>query len=512
MNKFQLLRNTGLLSFRGVSALVASIRANGISLMALLGYSARRYPERKAVQDENQSLNYQQLYQQSRAVAGSLMTQHQIASGQQVAIICRNHTSLLKALFASSASGADICLINSEISPQQLASFIHQHQFHLIIHDPELHLLIQQAGYDGQCLPVVHDTEPSIESYSQMPVRPVAKITYGPGNIVVLTGGTGGEFKQAARKPSLFAFINPLMALLDKLKLDQYRSLYIATPIYHGFGLATLCIATLLGSAIYLTRRFEAQDAAELIKQQQIEVVTLVPLMLSRMLHGYPTRLKSLHCIISGGAPLPPTLVSETQTLLGKRLFNLYGTSEAGICTIATPNDLAYAADTIGLPIDGLTICLCDTATSQLITRDNTVGLLQVQCRWAAQQTDDLVATGDLAFRDANGYYFLNGRRDDMIVSGGENIYPIELEKALAEHPAVRECVAIGVEDKEFGQRLKAFVVTEPHEDIDAPRLMQWLKPRVARYQMPVSIELIEEIPLTAVGKPDTKKLTHLSR
>ncbi|WP_179038422.1 AMP-binding protein [Limnobaculum xujianqingii] len=511
MNKFKLLHNIGLLSLKGISALISSIRANGISLMALSGYSARRYPERKAIQDENQSLSYQQLYQQSLAVAGLLISQHQIAPHRQVAIICRNHASLLKALFATSATGADICLINSEISPQQLASFIHQHQFHLIIHDRELFPVIQQAGYSGQCLPVSHDSEPSIESYSQMPVKPIAKITYGPGKIVVLTGGTSGEFKQAARKPSLFAFLNPLMALLDKLKLEQYRSLYIATPIYHGFGLATLCIATLLGSTIYLARRFEAQQAAELINQQQIEVVTLVPLMLSRMMHRYPTSLKSLRCIISGGAALPPTLFSETQTLLGKRLFNLYGTSEAGVCTIATPDDLAYAADTIGLPIDGLTICLRDAATGQLITRNNTVGLLQVQCRWAAQQTDDLVATGDLAFRDANGYYFLSGRGDDMIVSGGENIYPIELEKVLAEHPLVRECVIIGIEDKEFGQRLKAFVVIHPDGNIDVQALIQWLKPRVARYQMPVSIELIEEIPLTAVGKPDTRKLNNLS-
>lgn len=511
MNKFKLLRNTGLLSFKGISALIASIRTNGISLMALSGYSAQRYPERKAVQDENQSLSYQQLYQQSRAVAGLLMTQHQVASGRQVAIICRNHASLLKTLFASSATGADICLINSEISSQQLAALIHRHQFHLIIHDPELFSVIQQAGYHGQCLPVSHHSAPSIESYSQMPVRPMGKITYGPGNIVVLTGGTSGEFKSAARKPSLFAFINPLMALLDKLKLHQYRSLYIATPIYHGFGLATLCIATLLGSTIYLTRRFEAQQAAELINQQQIEVVTLVPLMLSRMLHRYPTRLTSLRCIISGGAALPPTLVSETQALLGKRLFNLYGTSEAGVCTIATPDDLASAADTIGLPIDGLTLCLRDASTGQLITGDNTVGLLQVQCRWAAQQTNDLVTTGDLAFRDTNGYYFLSGRSDDMIVSGGENIYPIELEKVLAENPLVRECVVMGIEDKEFGQRLKAFVVSQSDGEIDTQALIQWLKPRVARYQMPVSIELIEEIPLTAVGKPDTRKLNNLS-
>ncbi|MBK5143050.1 AMP-binding protein [Budviciaceae bacterium BWR-B9] len=511
MNKFKLLRSTGLLSFKGISALIASIRINGISLMALLGYSARRYPERKAVQDENQSLSYQQLYQQSRAVAGLLMAQHQITPGQQVAIICRNHASLLKALFASSAIGADICLINSEISHQQLASFIRQYQFHLIIHDAELSPIIQLAGYGGQCLPVNHESAASIESYSQMPINPMGKITYGPGKIVVLTGGTRCEFKPAVRKPSLFAFINPLIALLDKLKLAQYRSLYIATPIYHGFGLATLCIATLLGSTIYLKRRFEAQQAAELINQQQIEVVTLVPLMLSRMLHSYPANLKSLRCIISGGAALSPALVNQTQTLLGKRLFNLYGTSEAGVCTIATPDDLVCAAGTIGLPIDGLTICLRDTSTGQLITRDNTVGLLQIQCRWAAQQTDDFVTTGDLAFRDANGYYFLNGRNDDMIVSGGENIYPIELEKVLAENPLVRECVVIGIEDKEFGQRLKAYVVAQPARKINAQELIQWLKPRVARYQMPVSIELIEEIPLTAVGKPDTRKLTHLS-
>lgn len=507
INKLRLLVKLNILTPRGLYALIQSVRANGINLMALLGFSARLYPERIAVEDENGTLTYSQLYQQSRRVASALSTQYRLKSGSKVALICRNHAPLLKSLFACSYSGADIYLLNGEISPRQFSAFSDKHRFDLIVHDADVSSMLKHVEFSATAISTDGHDSVSIESLAHNTAELTQRLKQEPGKIVVLTSGSTGDFKAAARKPSLFAFINPLYVLLTKLELFNYRSIYIATPVYHGFGLATLSIATLMGATVYLTRKFDAQHASSLIDQRKIEVITLVPLMLSRMLSHSAQKLCSLRCIISGGAQLPPTLVNQTRHHLGDKLFNLYGTSEAGVCTIATPDDLRYAANTIGMPIQGLTIQLLDRKTHQPIDGNNAIGKLMIQCRWAAQNDDHLIETGDLGFQDQKGYYYLCGRADDMIVSGGENVYPVELENELVQHPMIKECVVIGIPDQEFGQRLKAVVVTKEPNQLTPEQVLQWLNHRVSRHQMPKKIQFIDQIPLTTVGKPDLKSL-----
>lgn len=508
IDKLRLLIKLNILTPRGLYTLIQSVRTNGINLMALLGFSAKLYPQRIAVKDDRCTLTYAQLYQQSRNIASALCHRRQLKPGDKVALICRNHASLLKSLFACSYTGADIYLLNTEINLRQFTAFIDKHQFEVIIHDANIAPLLAEARFSGTAIPADSNDTLSIESYVQTSDPLPRQIKYGPGKIIVLTSGSTGDFKAAARKPSLFAFLNPLYALLTKLELFHYRSIYIATPVYHGFGLATLSIATLMGATVYLTRKFDADKASHLIDHHQIEVITLVPLMLSRMLYSSADKLLSLCCIISGGAQLQPRLVTDTRAQLGDKLFNLYGTSEAGICTIATPQDLAHSASTIGLPIEGLTIQLLDSQTGLPVYAHNVIGRLAIKCPWAAQNNGTQIETGDLGFYDADGYYYLSGRADSMVVCGGENVYPVELEDAITQHPIISECVVIGIPNAEFGQRLKAFVVTQQPDSLTSEQLKLWLSTRIARYQMPEEIIFLHKIPLTPIGKPDLKYLS----
>lgn len=502
MHRLKLLHQTGLLTTKGVITLIKSLSAEGISLTALLGYSARRFPERIAVQDDRQRMTWAELYSRTRHLAGELSNHYHLAPGKKVALCCCNHAELLTALFACASTGADLCLLNVEMSSSQWAAQVKKQRFDLIIHDPELASRINDSGYRGARLPIGDDH--GIGSHQQRSAG--RRVAYRAGSITVLTSGSTGDFKSAARKPSLSAFLNPFFSLLDKLQLSRYRSLYIATPVYHGFGLATVCLAVLLGATIYLRRRFDARSSAALIARHRIEVVTLVPLMLSRMIHDDAGSLSSLRCIISGGAPLSPVLVRETQARLPGTLFNLYGTSEAGICLIATPDDLKRAPDMAGRPVHGLTLDLRDRLSGKRLTGVGERGEIVIQCAWSTQGNNIPISTGDLAWRNASGDYFLCGRMDDMIVSAGENVYPLELETVLMTHPAVRECLVAGVDDAEFGQRLKAWVTLKGKTD--NVELLAWLKPRVARYLMPVDLQIIDDIPLTAVGKPDVRRLT----
>jgi acyl-CoA synthetase (AMP-forming)/AMP-acid ligase II len=324
------------------------------------------------------------------------------------------------------------------------------------------------------------------------------------GNIVVMTGGTTGQPKAASRKPSILDFLPPFVALLTQIHLDDYRSVYIATPIYHGFGVAALFMGVMLGAENYLLRRFEAGRACELIARDKIECVTLVPLMLQRMLSRDAAALTSLRCVITGGAMLSPALARESLEKLGPTLFNLYGTSEGGFAIMATPDLLARKPESIGKPVRGVCARIVNETDQEVGTKE--VGRLCIRSSWTTNK-NNWIDTGDLAYRDVEGDIFLCGRVDDMIVSGGENVYPIELENVLVQHTDIAAVAVVGIADAEFGQRLRAVVVAKKGSSLDQSSLLEWLRPRVARHQMPAVVEFRDELPYTPLGKLDKKAL-----
>jgi fatty-acyl-CoA synthase len=260
-----------------------------------------------------------------------------------------------------------------------------------------------------------------------------------------------------------------------------------------------------LGVTIYVTERFKVEKACELISQAQIEVITLVPLILQRMLQFSSGSLSSLRCIVSGGALLNPSLAQKTIEQLGAaRLFNMYGTSEAGFCIMATPEILVHKPGSIGKSVQGVRSQVINKANQ--VVANNVVGRLCIRSAWTTN-CQQWIETGDLAYQDLDGDLFLCGRVDDMIVSGGENVYPIELENILIQHPEIESVGVVGIPDQEFGQRLKAVIKRADNSHLDNSTLLSWLKPLVARHQVPAIIEFRDELPYTPLGKLDKKSL-----
>ncbi|MDF2650833.1 MAG: acyl-CoA synthetase (AMP-forming)/AMP-acid ligase, partial [Paenibacillus sp.] len=207
-----------------------------------------------------------------------------------------------------------------------------------------------------------------------------------------------------------------------------------------------------------------------------------------------------------GGAELNPKLVKETLSQLGQVLFNLYGTSEAGLNVIATPQDLTYSAQTIGRKIKGVRLKIVDDLKKEV--QIGQVGQFCIKNSWSMRNgANSWIETGDLGYCDELGYYFLCGRADSMIVSAGENVYPLEVEQVLLTHPQVEDAAVIGVPDEHFGQRLKAFVLLAPHADLTNEELMEWLRVRLARFQLPKEILFVDQLPYTSLGKLDKKQL-----
>jgi len=489
---------TRLLTFKGIGYLLMSIGAVGMNLMALLYVRQKLSPTQIAINEDDNCITYQTLYTQSQHLAKQLAAHCHIQPRQKIAIMASNHTIMVQTLFAVSRLGADIYLLNTELSASQLQNIHGMVKFNWIIHDPQITTLATVKS-----LPTNHPEQVSIYSLLNDAILPNSSklnVTHFT-KLTVLTSGTTGRFKMAGRNSKAQNFISPFYQLLMKLNLSQYSKIYIATPIYHGFGIATLCMSVLLGATMFICQRFETAKVCQLIDKHQIEVVTLVPLMLNRMLNYSATQLYSLRCIITGGAPITAILVKRTLNQLGKVLFNLYGTSEAGLSMIATPDDLMIHPTTIGKPLKGLSAKLMENDKLDAIK-----GELYIQCAWSTQG-NNWIATGDIAQKDSEGYYYLNGRVDDMIVSGGENVYPFELEQCLLSHPNINDTAVIGIEDDEFGQRLVAFVVLTTNTQQTESTIKDWLKSQIARYQMPKKIILLDELPMTHIGKVDRKAL-----
>lgn len=473
----------------------------GINLMTILEVAAKRYGKQIAIVDDESTITYKGLYLKSKIFASYFYHTLQLQNGKKVAILCRNHIPLIQSIFAVSRVGADMYLLNTDMRVDQLNNLVKYGNYDAILYDDEFNSLVHTLDYSGIKVLIDHNV---IRHTSTIIPR------FSSGKIILQTGGTTGKPKEARHIPSLFNYLSPYIALIEKLKITDYQTGFIGNPIFHGYGIAVLLVFIPLGKKLVITSRFEARKACKLIEKYQVEFITVVPLMLDRMLKSNPSNLKSLRCIASGGAKLNSRLVEDIYDNLGRVLFNLYGTSEAGLNIIATPEDLQYSPNTLGKKISGVKLKIVDSNGKRV--KQGVVGEFVVKnMRSMKNRHDTWLKTGDIGFIDGKGYLFLRGRTDEMIISGGENVYPLDVEQVLFEHPEIEDVMVIGMEDKEYGERLKAFVKTKGLTKQD---IRIWLKSKLARYQMPKEIVIVNEIPYTPLGKPDKKRLIeeHLYR
>ncbi|CAH1223260.1 2-succinylbenzoate--CoA ligase [Paenibacillus allorhizoplanae] len=496
-----------LLSLVAMFRLASAIYASGTNLMALLQFAARTYGDKIALADEQETLTYSQLFAQSKQLSAHLEKEYRLTGGKRVGFLCKNHASLVKAVYAVSFTGADIYLMNAEMSKDQLQGILARKDFHLVVYDDELSALLEQTTYMNAKLPSYHPTSSAINN---LPITSDSEKQKqrrtSSGKLVLLTGGTTGKAKEAAHQPSLFNYLNPFSAFLTRLQILNKHTAYIATPIYHGYGVAVLLLFCALGKKVVIQRGFDAERACRLIREHQVDIVTVVPLMVHKMLKTNADDLKSLSCIASGGAELNPKLVQETQSQLGEVLYNLYGTSEAGLNIIAVPQDLTYSAHTIGRKINGVQLKVMDD--QKVEAPIGSVGQICIRNNWSMRnKASAWIETGDLGYRDEKGYYFLRGRVDSMIVSAGENVFPFEVEQILLTHPFIEDAAVLGIADELFGQRLKAWIQLVPGTEMTKDELLDWLRVRLARFQLPKEISFVEHLPYTPLGKLDKKAL-----
>jgi len=484
----------------------------GANLATVMAIAAARWPDRTAVIDDDGALSYGQLRSRTESLAAALAYRHGIGPGVSVGILCRNGRAFMQAMFAAAWVGADVVLLNTEFRTDALAYALGAHRIQTVICDDEFADRVHAAD---EAVAVVDLAALEIDEREP---RPKA----GPGGrIVLLTSGTTGTPKGVPRTTSVTPALGVGAVFLDRVGLRAGSRITVSVPMFHAFGFGMVLLTVILGGTVLTRRRFDAEATIAQASLHRAHVLAAVPAMLARIL-DLPGEVRarnavpSLRVVITAGARLDPSLAQRFMDAYGDILYNGYGSSEVAMGSLATPADLREAPDTVGRPVPGCPVVVLDENDSPVgphVTGRVFVGGGMTFDGYTGGGGKNVVAkmtdTGDMGYFDEAGRLFIAGRADDMIVSGGENVYPRAVENALGEHPDVADNAVIGVSDENFGQRLAAFVVPRPGAEIDEAKLREYLKDKVSRFEQPRDITLVAAIPRNPTGKVLRHELGH---
>jgi acyl-CoA synthetase (AMP-forming)/AMP-acid ligase II len=499
---------------RAARALVA-LRQWGPTAAAGYTSAAARYPDGIALVDDRGALTFAEVHQRTNALAHALGDAG-IAAGDGVAVMCRNHRGFVEASVACSKLGASVLYLNTAFAAPQIADVLEREGPVALIYDEEFSGLVRAGAehckrFVSWCDPGVSPADPLLEQLVER--HPSSDLTppQEPGRIVILTSGTTGTPKGASRKQP--DSLEPAAALLSKIPLKARTATVVAAPMFHAWGLAHFTLGLALSSTLILRRGFDPEDTLRAAAQHRAAAIAVVPVMLQRILELPPEviaryDLPALRVIAASGSVLPGELATRVMDTFGEVLYNLYGSTEVAWATIATPEDLRAAPGTAGRPPLGTVVKLLDEhgnetpaghggrifVANEMVFEGYTGG-------GGKEVLHGLMSTGDVGHFDAGGRLFIDGRDDEMIVSGGENVFPREVEDLLAKHPDIEEAAVIGVQDAEFGQRLKAFVATRDGAELDQQAVQGYVKENLARYKVPREVVFMAELPRNATGK-----------
>ena len=476
--------------------------------------AALRFGGEIAVIDDLGALTFAEVHERTNALA-SAWAADGIGEDDAVGILCRNHRGFVEALVACSKLGAHAVLLNTAFSGRQLEDVCAHERPVALVYDEEFAGAVAGAaagrrryvGWSEGAAPNAPTLESLIERGDGADRLPPAT----KGRIVILTSGTTGTPKGANRKEP--KTLDPAASLLSKIPLRARERTLIAAPLFHSWGLAHLVLGVALASTLVLRRRFDAEDTLRAVDEHGVTALIVVPVMLQRIVQRGPQVVRkydtgALRVIAASGSALPGELATRVMDAFGDVLYNLYGSTEVAWATIATPADLRAAPGTAGSPPRGTIVRLYDAAGDEVeagATGRIFVGNELVFDGYTGGGTkaviDGLTSSGDVGHFDDDGRLFVDGRDDEMIVSGGENVFPREVEDAIAALEGVAEVAAIGVQDADFGQRLRAFVVRADGVALSEGDVKAHVRATLARFKVPRDVVFLDALPRTATGK-----------
>jgi len=501
------------------AALVAEYRKWG-EIGMLPSFNARRTPDRAAIIDDEGTLTYQELDEAANALAHGLLAKG-VRGGDGVAILARNHRWFAVAEFGCARVGARIILLNSSFSGPQIQEVAEREDAKLLIYDDEYTKDVNKAEPPLGKLRALGTTpdsdEPSgstdetlADVIGQNSTSPPPKASKH-SSIIILTSGTTGTPKGANR--SLPPTLAPIGGILSHVPFRANETTSLPAPMFHALGFLHATIGMFLGSTLVLHSKFKPAGVLKDIEEHQVTAVVVVPVMLSRMLDALEKLddkpdLSSLRIIFVSGSALGADVAERALKAFGPVVYNMYGSTEIAFATIAEPKHLQHNSSTAGPAVKGVKVKIYDDNGKELPQGE--VGRIFVGTFFpfegytgggGKQIINGLLSSGDVGYFDERGLLYISGRDDEMIISGGENVFPAEIEDLISGHPDVVEATAIGVEDKEWGHRLRAFVVKKQDADLDQDTVKHYVRDHLAKYKVPREVIFLDELPRNPTGK-----------
>jgi long-chain acyl-CoA synthetase len=488
-------------------------------------YHAHRRPDKTALFFEGERISYATLDRRSNQVAQGLIAAG-IRPQKRVAVLAKNAPVFFELWFGATKANAVLVPVNFRLAPPEVA---------FVVNDAQAELLFVGADYYATIEKVIHDLKTVREIIAldgkhgawtdyarwrdrQKTADPRLPVAGRDCAIQMYTSGTTGHPKGAQLSH------DNLLALLPSAlkKWGVWRDedvILVCMPLFHIGGSGWALVGLYRGVENVLTREFEPASILRQIEERRITKALFVPAMMLFLLQAPQARdtdFSSLDLIVYGASPAPLDLLRQAIKVFGCGLAQLYGLTETtGAITYLPPEDHGEHAiermKSCGKPADGVEIRIVDAAGKDLPpgevgevicrTPQNMLGYWNLPEATARTIRGDWLHTGDAGYLDKDGYLYIYDRVKDMIVSGGENIYPAEVESALFGHPAVADVAVIGVPDSKWGEAVKAIVVRKPGAEVTAKELIDYARERIAGYKVPRSVDFVEALPRNPSGK-----------
>ena len=508
------LRRAGAVEPRSIvsgAAALPRLMGRGSSLGIVSHIHARAFGHKPAIHDRQGTLTWAELDARANRLARG-MTAKGVKPGARVAAVLRNGRELVEVLLATQKLGVAASPLNTWAKAAELRSTFETSGASFLVYESQHAEQVEAAAPEG--LPRViagegasrDSYEALLEQHSPKPL-PLATLHRGSPRFLIHTSGTVGRPKGALRGTST-GDLRPLIDLLAVVPFTRRDVMLIPAPMFHSFGLLNFTIGTLLGATFVLPEKFDPKETLDLVEKHAVTTVAMVPVMLHRTVSLPESlldrNLSSVRIVIVSGSSLAPSLRQRATQVFGDSLYDLYGSTEAGWVAVATPEDVAKRPDSVGRPVPGVEVVVVGEDGQELPPGE--IGRLYIRSDSkfegytggeATDERGDLFGIGDVGHLDEEGFLHVEGRADDMVVVGGENVYPIEIEEVIRQVQGVEDVAVAGVPDPEYGRVLAAFVTGDAPDE----RILAVCKEELASYKVPRRIEHLSELPRTGSGK-----------
>jgi fatty-acyl-CoA synthase len=522
------LNHSGMLyewKLAGLRAAAGALSTGSRNPSLVFSLHAANSPDKAAILWRDRKLTYAQLDDRMNRIGAGLRLRG-LKRGESVVLMMRNRPEFLEVQGGAGRFGAAAVSVSWRSTPAELVYLAQHCGAKAIVFEADLWSVVEQAakslpGLSKKDLVAVGADLPGCASYERDFMAPpgtsmtVEKGAEDEAAVVIYTSGTTGKPKGAVRKFPKDA-MHATMQFIGETPMRSDDVHIVTCPLYHSTAFGFLVFNGILGGTAVLMDEFKPELFLELIERHGATTTAVVPTLLHRVLALPPEvrakyDVRSMRAIFTVGAQLPATLGTEVMDYFGDVLFNCYGATETALVTMAKPEDLRAAPGSIGKVLPGNEVRLLDDQgrevgvgeVGELFARNKMLvaGYHNDAESTRSSMRDGFFSVGDLARKDRDGRFFIEGRKRDMIISGGVNVYPAEVEAAIEANPEVAEAAVVGVDDREWGERVKAFVVRRPGTSLDEGALKLWCRERLAGPKVPREFAFIDSLPRNPTGK-----------